>query len=479
MASLKRRLSTLRLGDPLDKNTDIGAINSAAQLAKIRELSRTGRGRGRRALVAGLRAARQGVTGSRRRSSPASRSPTGSPARRSSGRSCRCSPSAPRPRPSRRRTTRPTGCRPECGRRRASRMLWMASKLRAGGRVVQHVQQVRPHLAVRWVQGVGLRARGRSPRARGVPRRRSRERAAVGAEDVQAVHRRCVPALGEREVVRRDRRQGRVSGQRVQGLPQGRSGRPWSAARKAFRGWSSRDRVQPGADPLPDRRDAGGPPRRSSSPEVAEADGRVREEGRRARRRGRRPAGSGTPGGPTRSPRCAASANPVSGPYFNLSTPEPTGVVGDRGPAGVPLFGLVSVIAPVIVTGNTCVVLASEQAPLPLDHPGRGAGHLRPAGRGGQHPDRVVPPRWPPWMAGHMDVNGHRPHRGRRRAGAGAARSWRRRTSSGCCGRNGKTDWAANPGHPADDGVPGDQDGLAPRSGSRGRASAHGRARSR
>ncbi|MCT9931913.1 aldehyde dehydrogenase family protein [Planotetraspora sp. A-T 1434] len=40
--ALKRRLSTLRLGDPLDKNTDIGAINSAAQLAKIRELSEAG-----------------------------------------------------------------------------------------------------------------------------------------------------------------------------------------------------------------------------------------------------------------------------------------------------------------------------------------------------------------------------------------------------------------------------------------------------
>src|SRR5215211_2980997 len=42
MTSLKRRLGTLRIGDPLDKNTDIGAINSAAQLAKIRELSEIG-----------------------------------------------------------------------------------------------------------------------------------------------------------------------------------------------------------------------------------------------------------------------------------------------------------------------------------------------------------------------------------------------------------------------------------------------------
>jgi aldehyde dehydrogenase (NAD+) len=46
LASLRRRLGTLRLGDPLDKNTDVGAINSAAQLAKIRELSEVGEAEG-------------------------------------------------------------------------------------------------------------------------------------------------------------------------------------------------------------------------------------------------------------------------------------------------------------------------------------------------------------------------------------------------------------------------------------------------
>jgi acyl-CoA reductase-like NAD-dependent aldehyde dehydrogenase len=46
MTSLKRRLGTLRIGDPLDKNTDVGAINSAAQLAKIRQLSEIGESEG-------------------------------------------------------------------------------------------------------------------------------------------------------------------------------------------------------------------------------------------------------------------------------------------------------------------------------------------------------------------------------------------------------------------------------------------------
>jgi acyl-CoA reductase-like NAD-dependent aldehyde dehydrogenase len=59
------------------------------------------------------------------------------------------------------------------------------------------------------------------------------------------------------------------------------------------------------------------------------------------------------------------AANPVAGPYFNLTTPEPTGVVGVVAPAESSLLGLVSVVAPVIVTGNTTVVLASEDRPLP------------------------------------------------------------------------------------------------------------------
>ncbi|MGY3850507.1 aldehyde dehydrogenase family protein [Streptomyces hydrogenans] len=58
-------------------------------------------------------------------------------------------------------------------------------------------------------------------------------------------------------------------------------------------------------------------------------------------------------------------ANPVAGPFFNLSTPEPTGVVTVLAPQESSFLGLVSVIAPVIATGNTVVVIASEKAPLP------------------------------------------------------------------------------------------------------------------
>src|SRR5687768_4382744 len=57
------------------------------------------------------------------------------------------------------------------------------------------------------------------------------------------------------------------------------------------------------------------------------------------------------------------SSNPVSSPYFSYSAPEPTGVVGILAPTGSPLLGLVSVIAPVITSGNACVVVAAEPDP--------------------------------------------------------------------------------------------------------------------
>jgi acyl-CoA reductase-like NAD-dependent aldehyde dehydrogenase len=61
----------------------------------------------------------------------------------------------------------------------------------------------------------------------------------------------------------------------------------------------------------------------------------------------------------------AGSANPVAGPYFNFSVPEPTGVVAVLAPPDSSLLGLVSVLAPVIATGNTAVVVTSGARPLP------------------------------------------------------------------------------------------------------------------
>ncbi len=98
------------------------------------------------------------------------------------------------------------------------------------------------------------------------------------------------------------------------------------------------------------------------------------------------------------------SSNPVAGPYFNFTVPEPTGVVGIVVPEEPPLAGLVSRIAPVIVGGNTAVVLASEGSPL-------AAVELAEVLATSDVPGGVVNlitgyrEELAPVLAGHMDVN--------------------------------------------------------------------------
>lgn len=60
----------------------------------------------------------------------------------------------------------------------------------------------------------------------------------------------------------------------------------------------------------------------------------------------------------------AGNMNPVAGPFFNISTNQPTGVVVSFAPQQAPLLGLVNSIAPIILTGNTVVALACEKQPL-------------------------------------------------------------------------------------------------------------------
>jgi acyl-CoA reductase-like NAD-dependent aldehyde dehydrogenase len=99
------------------------------------------------------------------------------------------------------------------------------------------------------------------------------------------------------------------------------------------------------------------------------------------------------------------SSNPVSGPYFNFSVPEPTGVVAVIAPQSSSLLGLVSVLSPVIATGNAAVVVASENRPFPAvtltevlatsDLPGGVVNMLS---------GKVA--EITPWLASHGDVNG-------------------------------------------------------------------------
>jgi acyl-CoA reductase-like NAD-dependent aldehyde dehydrogenase len=98
------------------------------------------------------------------------------------------------------------------------------------------------------------------------------------------------------------------------------------------------------------------------------------------------------------------NTNPVAGPFFNLTSPEPTGVVAVLAPQGSSLLGLVSVLAPVIVTGNTAVVVSSFERPLP-------AVTLSEVLATSDVPGGVVnlltgdAATLGPWLASHMDVN--------------------------------------------------------------------------
>ena len=168
LARLKRRMATLRIGDPLDKNTDIGAINSAEQLARIRELSDIGEaeGAGRWSppcelpqhgfwfpptIFTGVsqahRIAREEIFGpvlsvlTFRTPSEAVEKANNTPYGLSAGRLDRQGLADPE------------------DRQRAARRRGLG----------QHVQQVRPDQPVRRLQGVGLRPGGRPPRTRRLP----------------------------------------------------------------------------------------------------------------------------------------------------------------------------------------------------------------------------------------------------------------------------------------------------------------------
>ncbi|TMK28504.1 MAG: aldehyde dehydrogenase family protein [Actinobacteria bacterium] len=98
------------------------------------------------------------------------------------------------------------------------------------------------------------------------------------------------------------------------------------------------------------------------------------------------------------------SSNPVAGPYFNFTVPEPTGVVATLAPDEPPLLGIVSRVVPAITGGNAVVAVASETHPLAAielaealatsDVPGGAVNILT------GHRSELAP-----WLASHMDVN--------------------------------------------------------------------------
>ena len=181
LEKLKARLQTLRVGDPLDKNTDIGAINSRAQLTRIEELVASGVEEGaemyqpacdlpergfwfRPTLFTGVsqshRIAREEIFGPVL-SILTFRTPEEAVEKANNT---------------------PYGLSAGVWTEKGSRILWMAERLRGRRRLGEHVQPVRPVLAVRGLQGVGLRARGRPARSRAVCRAHATERGVVSDE---------------------------------------------------------------------------------------------------------------------------------------------------------------------------------------------------------------------------------------------------------------------------------------------------------
>jgi acyl-CoA reductase-like NAD-dependent aldehyde dehydrogenase len=139
--------------------------------------------------------------------------------------------------------------------------------------------------------------------------------------------------------------------------------------------------------------------------------------------------------------------NPVAGPFFDFSVPEPTGVVAVVAPQDSALLGLVSVLAPVVAVGNTAVVLAARDRPVP-------AVTLAEVLATSDVPGGVVnlltgdPAEVAPWLASHMDVNAidltgadwaHGAAADLERAAAENLKRVRRPDPSPC-------DWAADPG---------------------------------
>ena len=294
------------------------------------------------------------ASGSGPRCSRASRNPTASRARRSSDRCCRSSRSARPRRRSRRRTTRPTGCRAGIWTEKGSRILHMAQRLRAGvvwANTFNRFDPTSPFGGYK-ESGFGTGRRPARPRALPLVRRGPR---AMTSDDRLEVRRTAKLYIGGAFPRSESGRSYEVTAHDGKPLAQvSRASRKdlreaVVAARARVPGVVGRDRLPARPDPVPRGRDDGGPPLP------------VRGRARRCRRRRPGRAASSASidrwvwyaGWADKLAQVIGATNPVAGPYFNFTLPEPTGVVGIVAPGDQSLLGLVSRLAPAIVSGNT------------------------------------------------------------------------------------------------------------------------------
>ena len=165
-------MATLRVGDPLDKNTDVGAINSRAQLEKIDGARRGGHAPRAPRSTSRRAACPRRATGSRRPSSRTSRRATGSRRRRSSARCSRVLTFRTPEEAVEKANNTPYGLSAGVWTEKGSRILWMAERLRAGVVWANTFNRFDPASPFGGYKESGLRARGRPARARAVPRLR-------------------------------------------------------------------------------------------------------------------------------------------------------------------------------------------------------------------------------------------------------------------------------------------------------------------
>jgi len=103
-------------------------------------------------------------------------------------------------------------------------------------------------------------------------------------------------------------------------------------------------------------------------------------------------------------PQLFGSVNPVAGPYYNFTVPEPTGVVGVVAPEEPALLGLITRVAPAIVGGNTVVAITSESKPLAAITLGEVL-ETSDVPAGVVNIISGIKSELVPWLAAHMDVN--------------------------------------------------------------------------
>ena len=374
LASLKRRLTTLRLGDPLDKNTDIGAINSSMQLSKIEELTAAGEAEGAERwsptcpipdkgfwfpptlftnVTQAHRIAREEIFGPVL-SVLTFRTPEEAVAKANNT---------------------PFGLSAGIWTEKGSRIFMDGEPDARRDRLGQHLQQIRSREPLRRLQGVGLRPRGWSARFGCVPQRGG---SVMSRVDVRKTHKLFIGGAFPRSESGRtyevtDSKEQFLANMALASRKDARDA--VLAARSAVAKWSAATAYNRGqvlyriAEVMEGRRE-------QFISEVSDS------EGVSSRKAGAHVDAAidrwvWYAGWADKYAQVIGNTNPVAGPFFNFSVPEPTGVVAAVAPQDASILGLVSVVAPIIVTGNAVIVMPSSSRPIPAIHPRRMLGHFR------------------------------------------------------------------------------------------------------